>query len=366
MHMPTTIPADWPTSLSRTLYRLATAQPVVTRSGAVTPADDPAAADAGSVIRSIEPLSGMSGSSVHRVVLAADADAPTRTVIVKRCASGVEPAFYRSIAPLLETFGLGIPRLLAGIAVNVHPGVDAAPDPTVAAASAAQWLVLEAIPYPLSTMDPDDLRAPLAQYLARLHAVTRYLLPDAQAAAQALPETAHAWNDAHTTTALAALAATNDDLPLVLAQLQQAAQPVFEPWCRVSGDTNPRNWGMREDGSLVLFDWEQTGRATPAYDLGSTLPGLPDLAAVRLLTDDYLAAWQHLPHDPAIRPLPWDADELALLALLARAATLVHLLAEMDDPTSGAEIPTDLQTVLRSAAPDWLRQTARELNLTTN
>ena len=44
----------------------------------------------------------------------------------------------------------------------------------------------------------------------------------------------------------------------------------------VSGDPNPLNWGQRLDGTLVLFDWERAGVATPAVDVDDGRPPLVD------------------------------------------------------------------------------------------
>ncbi len=62
-----------------------------------------------------------------------------------------------------------------------------------------------------------------------------------------------------------------------LEQPQREHAAISEPWCWISGDPNPRNWGLRADGTPVLFDWELFGPGTPATDLAIIVPGLGTL-----------------------------------------------------------------------------------------
>ena len=73
-----------------------------------------------------------------------------------------------------------------------------------------------------------------------------------------------------------------------MRELQAASQPLFAPRCPISGDPNPTNWGLRDDGSLVLFDWERFGYGTPVLDLAITIPGLGDGATFRRVAGRYL------------------------------------------------------------------------------
>lgn len=59
-----------------------------------------------------------------------------------------------------------------------------------------------------------------------------------------------------------------------LQDVRKATTRLFEPTCLISGDPNPANWGLRDDGTLVLYDWERCTRAAPAIDLAITVPGL--------------------------------------------------------------------------------------------
>ena len=70
--------------------------------------------------------------------------------------------------------------------------------------------------------------------------------------------------------------------------MEQASQHLFRPVCAISGDPNPVNWGLRDDGTLALFDWERFGRCSPALDLAITVPGLGDETAYRAVATSYL------------------------------------------------------------------------------
>lgn len=75
-----------------------------------------------------------------------------------------------------------------------------------------------------------------------------------------------------------------------LEAARAAHQHLFAPACALSGDPNPANWGLRDDGTLVLFDWERYCRGAPALDLAITVPGLVAEAAYRLVAARYLAS----------------------------------------------------------------------------
>jgi hypothetical protein len=60
-----------------------------------------------------------------------------------------------------------------------------------------------------------------------------------------------------------------------LLSIRERTQGLFAPLCCISGDPNPTNWGMREDGTVVLFDWERFGKGSPSLDIAISMPGLP-------------------------------------------------------------------------------------------
>jgi aminoglycoside phosphotransferase (APT) family kinase protein len=187
------------------------------------------------------PLPGLSGSAVELV------EGPRERVVVKR-ASSREVAFYASVVPALPS-GVRVPH---------------------AWWAADGWLVLEHVPSALPRhrwlADPDVLAVLVALHAADVPPLDDPFVP--------------CWSDELTERALALL-------PVAVGPALQRFQGSAPRWLRgealVSGDTNPRNWAVRDDGSVVLLDWERVGVASPAVDVAVTVPGLgspDDLAAV--------------------------------------------------------------------------------------
>jgi len=52
-----------------------------------------------------------------------------------------------------------------------------------------------------------------------------------------------------------------------LRRFQQRSDELFGYQNLISGDSNAGNWGRRENGDLVLFDWERFGKGSPAIGL---------------------------------------------------------------------------------------------------
>jgi hypothetical protein len=126
-----------------------------------------------------------------------------------------------------------------------------------------------------------------------------------------------------------------------LDEVREQALPLFTRHCVISGDPNPTNWGIRDNGDLVLFDWGRIGRGAPAIDLAITVPGLGDRAAYFKVAAVYLG--------------DADAGDAAALArdiAAAKAWTLVHYLAE----AVAGHIPNAAAAIerLESAVPAWL------------
>lgn len=88
----------------------------------------------------------------------------------------------------------------------------------------------------------------------------------------------------------------SNQLQPFLFELQKESQHIFKPYCWVHADTNPTNWGIRKDGTLVLFDWERISCASPAIDLAITIPGLgtTDSSVESLIAKRYIAMWSKL------------------------------------------------------------------------
>ena len=269
-------------------------------------------------IETVEPLGGLSGSPVLRVRGAGG------SVVVKGGARAAELEFYRVVAPLLSDRGVAT------------PGVRWAGQ-----AAGRRWLVLEdvarSLPRERWLADAEVLAV-----LARLHESEG--LPALRSRDAYRP----AWTASTTASALAALpSAEADHLAPPLTALAGAAGGLFAPRCPVSGDPNPTNWGLRDDGTLVLFDWERFGRGTPALDLAPTLPGLGTAADYHRVARRYLAA---------ARNRGRSAEVLARDVGLAKAWTAVEFLA---GATEGRVPDGPHLTWLREHFPPWVRALAQ-------
>jgi aminoglycoside phosphotransferase (APT) family kinase protein len=141
-------------------------------------------------------------------------------------------------------------------------------------------------------------------------------------------------------------------VPACGCRLRQASQPIFAPWCWISGDPNPLNWGLRADGSLVLFDWELFGPGTPAIDLAIIIPGLGNAVQYAAVADYYVDLWACQPD-----PLPWTNAQLARNVALAKIASVVRLLAAHAD--GSARVGDELVSWLVNKTPAWIGEFAQ-------
>lgn len=168
--------------------------------------------------------------------------------ICKQGATKVEIDFYESMAPRLRQEGIHIPHLLC------REGSD---------------LYLEFIPH---RVPPEEIhRLPdTFNTLVRIH---RYRGPVTGRLKQ------HQWTASQTEAALEWL-----QLPLSAARalrgIGRVSNELFDSQGLISGDANPGNWGRRENGELVLFDWERFGRGSPAMDLAPLVPGMGTMGFV--------------------------------------------------------------------------------------
>jgi thiamine kinase-like enzyme len=182
---------------------------------------------------------GLSGCAVYRVQL------ENHNVVVKANVAPREAEFYRDFAPILKAHGIRTPKL----EMYCH-------------SNGELWLVLEAIPKPL----PDKRWLADPQVLEMLRKLHEFKFDHA-------PEFAFqpTWTQAMNAHALQFLP---KQLEEKLETCRALAQPLLEPRNLISGDPNPMNWGVLENGDLVLFDWDRFGLGTPALDLAITVPGL--------------------------------------------------------------------------------------------
>ncbi|MDQ3493603.1 MAG: aminoglycoside phosphotransferase family protein [Chloroflexota bacterium] len=241
------------------------------------------------------------------------------TVVVKRARSA-EMAFYKTVAPGVRAAGVGVPELLWSMDLGD-----------------ASWIVLEDIPAPLPKerwlADPAVMVA-----LRRLHRAE--LPPPPDPPGMFRPR----WSDAMTDGALAALPARRRArLKPILRRLQQAAAGLFAPRVPISGDPNPTNWGLRADGTVVLYDWERSSRATAAIDLAITIPGFPAPDDYRRVAETYLGDGP----DGAAGAVGELADRIAI----AKVWNVVEHLSMITDGSLRAS--PRIQEVASSAS-DWL------------
>ncbi|WP_373950307.1 phosphotransferase family protein [Vibrio pomeroyi] len=112
----------------------------------------------------------------------------------------------------------------------------------------------------------------------------------------------HSWSCCDTETALASL-----KLPLVtqdsLLRIQQLSGALFDHRTLVSGDANEGNWGRRDNGQLVLFDWERFGYGSPAIDLAPLVSRMGTLSDYEFIVDQYLLHNNLISREDLIRQL---------------------------------------------------------------
>ena len=237
----------------------------------------------------LETLRGKSGASVWRV-----RNVQT-SIIVKETQRSNEVVFYSHAAPLLTAHQIAIPELKHTVAVPpVH------------------WLVLEDIPDAL-VVERGQIDKLMITLLARLHSLPVNLVPAETMTFQP------SWTDEMTRKAFAVLP-QHTHLQAQVESIQTKAQPIFEKQALISGDPNPTNWGVRPDGTRVLFDWERFTCATPAIDLAITVAGLGNPAHFHELATVYLDIRQQ------IKPYPMPAAQLAQHIAYAKLWTVIEYL----------------------------------------
>jgi hypothetical protein len=262
-----------------------------------------------------ERLGGKSGAAVYRLRFTHG------SAILKASTNPAEYHFYAQSAPSLRRQGIGIPALLG----CTH-------------AENNFWLALEDIAQPL----PRQLDLRLITMLARLHRLPTSLLD--------LPQ-AHFAPDWTPTLTKQAVDCFEPHLqPSVRHQLerwQQDDSRLFEPECFISGDPNPANWGVRSDGTLVLFDWERFCRAAPAIDLAIIIPGLGTREQYQEVATAYLRERESSDH-----PYQADVDRLAEDITRAKVWTVVGYLSQY---TEGPLERDSVFNFLTTQVPGWLK-----------
>jgi hypothetical protein len=270
----------------------------------------------------VERLGGMSVARVYRARFAEG------SLIVKTSPRPAESLFYERVAGRLRQAGVAIP----GLEWVAH-----LPD--------GHWLIIEDVPEPLPVPPRERWRPDprVVAALVRLHRATRDWALD-------FPESrAREWSDDATDAALTCFpAGAARGLAPLLRALQQEARRLAEGWCWISGDPSPPNWGVRGDGSAVLYDWELFRRGLPATDVAITVAGLGDTEKYRLAAGSYLEEWSRVGGG-----LPWTAETIARDIAVAKVGTVVMLLRAHAD--GAARVPAEHVAWLVEAVPGWVR-----------
>jgi len=233
------------------------------------------------------------------------------TVIEKAPVSDVEYAFYHQVAPLLNRAEIFTPALLA-------------------ADADARALTLEAIPYPVGQQNVAS--DAIVSMLARLH---RF------ASDKNWHYHIHRWPDEQLELSLQLLALP-EEAASMLRRCQLESARLFAEAGLISGDSNTGNWGQRENGEFVLFDWERFSTGHPAIDLAPLIKGMGSPDEYQRLAARY-CRFNPLPDHDLARHIA-----LAKAWIVSEVITLLHRRQKADFPR--------FQGWYRRYLPDWLKQ----------
>lgn len=255
-----------------------------------------------------QPLDDLSGRRVRLL------EGPLGRAVLKAAPHAREVRFYRDLAAVLDP-GIAVPRVF---------WVD------------QSWLLLEHLPEPL-TRERWLADTAVMRSLAALHRSER-------AHALLVDPFRPAWTAELIQAAVGRLApAHRVRTTRALERLRLEADRWLSGDVLVSGDPNPGNWGVRGDGTVVLFDWERIGLATPAVDVAITVPGLPSRDQLELATAAYLG----VQHRDVVQ---WSTQEFTRGLAVVKTWTYLELLA--DD----REVPELVRARHRLATdlPSWV------------
>jgi hypothetical protein len=131
----------------------------------------------------------------------------------------------------------------------------------------------------------------------------------------------------------------------VLLGWQAKAQLLFRPIHPISADPNPANWGLRADGSAVLFDWERFTFGSPAIDVAIITTGLPSREKLHHSATKYL----EVNPNTLEQSLADFAEEVKIAKVWV---TLEFIYDFATRPDTG--IPESTMAWLRAEMPGWL------------
>lgn len=179
-----------------------------------------------------------------------------RTCIRKRNVSAIERNFYKVVAPMLVARGAGVPKLI---------------DLT------EQSLFIEYIPNKVSLAELSSSSDTFVTLRAIHHFPHKKI--------ELLKK--HSWTDRDTNRALARLSLPEKSQTM-LCEIQRQAQDLFTVDTLISGDSNDGNWGRRDNGELVLYDWERFGYGHPAIDLAPLVKGMGAYSEYLAIAERYV------------------------------------------------------------------------------
>lgn len=129
---------------------------------------------------------------------------------------------------------------------------------------------------------------------------------------------------------------------------QQCSDVLFGYQSLVSGDSNAGNWGRRDNGDLVLFDWERFGKGSPAIDLVPLVKGMGTKQAFIDLAERYCRLYFFNNHN-------WLAREIAI----SKAWIVTEVVVLLDERQKAA-LPLYLKWY-KGHLPGWLDSVVRML-----
>lgn len=276
----------------------------------------------------IERLSGIagSGSSTYKLECVGD------SVVVKSSASPRERLFYERVAEDLRQNGVHIAQVY-------WSGIDSRHN---------NWIAIEDVPgaFPQEQWknNPEQL-----QLLCNLHSCTSEHLAVDNEDVWYCPK----WDGALTELALSWFVGTTqmNEIQSLLLNAQELCQIIFVPNCWLSGDPNPTNWRVRNNGELVMIDWERFCQGSPAIDLAITMPnlGTEDLSLELGIARNYRRFWSEKSEDI----LPSEA-ELAFQIRLSKIWTVVEFIANAARNSKDDYPQETIQYIVREL-PNYLR-----------
>jgi len=261
---------------------------------------------------SVDNLSRMGTAKVTLLV-----DEAGHRVIEKCPVSDVEFSFYQHAARHLTQVGISTPKVLFA-------------DPNT------RKLRLEFIPHQVSQ---DEVgRDEVLSILSGLHGYR----PDPSWVYHP-----HTWSETALEKSLMLLA-----LPSRAAKqlrcFQQASDVLFSGQCLISGDSNAGNWGKRDRGDFVLFDWERFSTGSPAIDLAPLIKGMGSKQKFIEFAERYTCISRH-----------YNPNDLAKEIAIVKAWIVTEVVVLLNERQK-----SDFQFYLswyRENLPAWLNDTLKML-----